>query len=215
MKFKRNRIDGSLIMAAIFLSLVTFAASQAFSPVPSAAIQLITNKNLTEEIENEKVETIIRAGTPGISGEVGPQGPRGFVGPQGPQGEKGEQGIQGIQGEKGEQGIQGVQGEKGEPGDRGIQGEQGEKGDTGAIGATGSSGGAGPQGQQGPQGATGAVGPMGPSGPAGTFSSAGFIESPACYSTDPKGKIPVGTMLFGRCSSLGINGINIILVTKP
>jgi hypothetical protein len=203
MKFKRNRIDGSLIMAAIFLSLVTFAASQAFSPVPSAAIQLITNKNLIEEIENEKVETIIRAGTPGISGEVGPQGPRGFVGPQGPQGEKGEQGIQGVQGEKGE------------PGDRGIQGEQGEKGDTGAIGATGSSGGAGPQGPQGPQGATGAVGPMGPSGPAGTFSSAGFIESPACYSTDPKGKIPVGTMLFGRCSSLGINGINIILVTKP
>ena len=215
MKFKRNRIDGSLIMAAIFLSLVTFAASQAFSPVPSAAIQLITNKNLIEEIENEKVETIIRAGTPGISGEVGPQGPRGFVGPQGPQGEKGEQGIQGIQGIQGEKGDQGIQGEQGEKGDTGATGATGATGSPGSAGASGGQGQQGPQGVAGAPGATGAVGPMGPSGPAGTFSSAGFIESPACYSTDPKGKIPFGTMLFGKCEALGIKGIDITIVTRP
>ena len=85
-------------------------------------------------------------------------------------------------------------------------GAKGDKGDTGAQG---------PQGPQGPSGSTGPVGPMGPAGPTGTFNSAGFIESPACYSTDPKGKIPVGTMIFGTCVSQGITGINITVVTKP
>jgi hypothetical protein len=59
------------------------------------------------------------------------------------------------------------------------------------------------------------MGPAGPAGPAGTFSSSGYVESPACYSTDPKGKVPVGTMLFGSCASHGITGINITVVTKP
>ena len=211
----RNRFDGVVIIFLIFIGLVAISAAQALSPTPSAAIQLITNKNLIEETQGEDPQTVIVAGTPGVSGDLGPRGPRGFIGPQGPQG---DQGIQGIQGEKGEQGIQGIQGEKGELGDQGIQGNQGdkgEKGDTGATGATGSSGGQGPQGPQGPPGSTGPVGPMGPAGPTGTFNSAGFIESPACYSTDPKGKIPVGTMLFGTCASHGITGINITVVTKP
>ena len=199
----RNRFDGVVIIFLIFIGLVAISAAQALSPTPSAAIQLITNKNLIEETQGDDPETVILAGTPGVSGDLGPRGPRGFVGPQGPQGEKGEQGIQGIQGQKGDQGIQGVQGDKG------------EKGDTGATGASGSSGGQGPQGPQGPSGSTGPVGPMGPAGPTGTFNSAGFIESPACYSTDPKGKIPVGTMLFGTCASHGITGINITVVTKP
>lgn len=208
----RNRFDGVVIIFLIFIGLVAISAAQALSPTPSAAIQLITNKNLIEETQGDDPETVILAGTPGLSGDLGPRGPRGFVGPQGPQGEKGEQGIQGIQGEKGEQGIQGIQGQKGELGDQGIQGPQGDKGDKGD---TGSSGGQGPQGPQGPSGSTGPVGPMGPAGPTGTFNSAGFIESPACYSTDPKGKIPVGTMLFGTCASHGITGINITVVTKP
>ena len=205
----RNRFDGVVIIFLIFIGLVAISAAQALSPTPSAAIQLITNKNLIEETQGDDPETMILAGTPGLSGDLGPRGPRGFVGPQGPQGEKGEQGIQGIQGEKGEQGIQGIQGEKGELGDQGIQGPQGDKGDKGDTGAQG------PQGPQGPSGSTGPVGPMGPAGPTGTFNSAGFIESPACYSTDPKGKIPVGTMLFGTCASHGITGINITVVTKP
>ncbi len=208
----RNRFDGVVIIFLIFIGLVAISAAQALSPTPSAAIQLITNKNLIEETQGDDPETVILAGTPGLSGDLGPRGPRGFVGPQGPQGpqgEKGEQGIQGIQGEKGEQGIQGIQGQKGELGDQGIQGPQGDKGDKGDTGAQG------PQGPQGPSGSTGPVGPMGPAGPTGTFNSAGFIESPACYSTDPKGKIPVGTMLFGTCASHGITGINITVVTKP
>lgn len=205
----RNRFDGVVIIFLIFIGLVAISAAQALSPTPSAAIQLITNKNLIEETQGDDPETVILAGTPGLSGDLGPRGPRGFVGPQGPQGEKGEQGIQGIQGEKGEQGIQGIQGQKGELGDQGIQGPQGDKGDKGDTGAQG------PQGPQGPSGSTGPVGPMGPAGPTGTFNSAGFIESPACYSTDPKGKIPVGTMLFGTCASQGITGINITIVTKP
>lgn len=199
----RNRFDGVVIIFLIFIGLVAISAAQALSPTPSAAIQLITNKNLIEETQGEDPQTVIVAGTPGLSGDIGPRGPRGFVGPQGPQG---DQGIQGIQGEKGEQGIQGIQGEKGELGDQGIQGPQGDKGDKGDTGS---------QGPQGPAGATGPVGPMGPAGPTGTFNSAGFIESPACYSTDPKGKIPVGTMLFGTCASHGITGINITVVTKP
>ena len=211
----RNKFDGVVIIFFIFIGLVAISAAQALSPTPSAAIQLITNKNLIEETQGDDPETVILAGTPGVSGDLGPRGPRGFVGPQGPQGEKGEQGIQGIQGEKGDQGIQGPQGEKGDQGIQGVQGDKGEKGDTGATGASGSSGGQGPQGPQGPAGATGPVGPMGPAGPTGTFNSAGFIESPACYSTDPKGKIPVGTMLFGTCASHGITGINITIVTKP
>ena len=202
----RNRFDGVVIIFLIFIGLVAISAAQALSPTPSAAIQLITNKNLIEETQGDDPETVILAGTPGLSGDLGPRGPRGFVGPQGPQGEKGEQGIQGIQGEKGEQGIQGIQGQKGELGDQGIQGPQGDKGDKGDTGA---------QGPQGPSGSTGPIGPMGPAGPTGTFNSAGFIESPACYSTDPKGKIPVGTMLFGTCASHGITGINITVVTKP
>lgn len=205
----RNKFDGVVIIFFIFIGLVAISAAQALSPTPSAAIQLITNKNLIEETQGDDPETVILAGTPGVSGDLGPRGPRGFVGPQGPQGEKGEQGIQGIQGEKGEQGIQGIQGQKGELGDQGIQGPQGDKGDKGDTGAQG------PQGPQGPSGSTGPVGPMGPAGPTGTFNSAGFIESPACYSTDPKGKIPVGTMLFGTCASHGITGINITVVTKP
>ena len=205
----RNKFDGVVIIFLIFIGLVAISAAQALSPTPSAAIQLITNKNLIEETQGDDPETVILAGTPGLSGDLGPRGPRGFVGPQGPQGEKGEQGIQGIQGEKGEQGIQGIQGQKGELGDQGIQGPQGDKGDKGDTGAQG------PQGPQGPSGSTGPVGPMGPAGPTGTFNSAGFIESPACYSTDPKGKIPVGTMLFGTCASHGITGINITVVTKP
>ncbi len=208
----RNRFDGVVIIFLIFIGLVAISAAQALSPTPSAAIQLITNKNLIEETQGDDPETVILAGTPGLSGDLGPRGPRGFVGPQGPQGpqgEKGEQGIQGIQGEKGEQGIQGIQGQKGELGDQGIQGPQGDKGDKGDTGAQG------PQGPQGPSGSTGPIGPMGPAGPTGTFNSAGFIESPACYSTDPKGKIPVGTMLFGTCASHGITGINITVVTKP
>lgn len=205
----RNKFDGVVIIFFIFIGLVAISAAQALSPTPSAAIQLITNKNLIEETQGDDPETVILAGTPGLSGDLGPRGPRGFVGPQGPQGEKGEQGIQGIQGEKGEQGIQGIQGQKGELGDQGIQGPQGDKGDKGDTGAQG------PQGPQGPSGSTGPVGPMGPAGPTGTFNSAGFIESPACYSTDPKGKIPVGTMLFGTCASQGITGINITIVTKP
>ena len=205
----RNKFDGVVIIFLIFIGLVAISAAQALSPTPSAAIQLITNKNLIEETQGDDPETGIVAGTPGTSGDLGPRGPRGFVGPQGPQGEKGEQGIQGIQGETGAQGIQGPQGEKGELGDQGIQGPQGDKGDKGDTGAQG------PQGPQGPAGATGPVGPMGPAGPTGTFNSAGFIESPACYSTDPKGKIPVGTMLFGTCASHGITGINITIVTKP
>ena len=208
----RNRFDGVVIIFLIFIGLVAISAAQALSPTPSAAIQLITNKNLIEETQGDDPETVILAGTPGLSGDLGPRGPRGFVGPQGPQGpqgEKGEQGIQGIQGEKGEQGIQGIQGQKGELGDQGIQGPQGDKGDKGDTGAQG------PQGPQGPSGSTGPIGPMGPAGPTGTFNSAGFIESPACYSTDPKGKIPVGTMLFGTCASQGITGINITIVTKP
>lgn len=205
----RNKFDGVVIIFLIFIGLVAISAAQALSPTPSAAIQLITNKNLIEETQGDDPETVIVAGTPGTSGDLGPRGPRGFVGPQGPQGEKGEQGIQGIQGETGAQGIQGPQGEKGELGDQGIQGPQGDKGDKGDTGAQG------PQGPQGPAGATGPVGPMGPAGPTGTFNSAGFIESPACYSTDPKGKIPVGTMLFGTCASHGITGINITIVTKP
>jgi hypothetical protein len=205
----RNKFDGVVIIFFIFIGLVAISAAQALSPTPSAAIQLITNKNLIEETQGDDPETVILAGTPGLSGDLGPRGPRGFVGPQGPQGEKGEQGIQGIQGEKGEQGIQGIQGQKGELGDQGIQGPQGDKGDKGDTGAQG------PQGPQGPSGSTGPVGPMGPAGPTGTFNSAGFIESPACYSTDPKGKIPVGTMLFGTCASHGITGINITVVTKP
>lgn len=199
----RNKFDGVVIIFLIFIGLVAISAAQALSPTPSAAIQLITNKNLIEETQGEDPQTVIVAGTPGLSGDIGPRGPRGFVGPQGPQG---DQGIQGIQGEKGEQGIQGIQGEKGELGDQGIQGPQGDKGDKGDTGS---------QGPQGPAGATGPVGPMGPAGPTGTFNSAGFIESPACYSTDPKGKIPVGTMLFGTCASHGITGINITVVTKP
>ncbi len=205
----RNKFDGVVIIFFIFIGLVAISAAQALSPTPSAAIQLITNKNLIEETQGDDPETVILAGTPGLSGDLGPRGPRGFVGPQGPQGEKGEQGIQGIQGEKGEQGIQGIQGQKGELGDQGIQGPQGDKGDKGDTGAQG------PQGPQGPSGSTGPIGPMGPAGPTGTFNSAGFIESPACYSTDPKGKIPVGTMLFGTCASHGITGINITVVTKP
>jgi hypothetical protein len=205
----RNKFDGVVIIFFIFIGLVAISAAQALSPTPSAAIQLITNKNLIEETQGDDPETVILAGTPGLSGDLGPRGPRGFVGPQGPQGEKGEQGIQGIQGEKGEQGIQGIQGQKGELGDQGIQGPQGDKGDKGDTGAQG------PQGPQGPSGSTGPVGPMGPAGPTGTFNSAGFIESPACYSTDPKGKIPVGTMIFGTCASQGITGINITIVTKP
>ncbi len=208
----RNKFDGVVIIFLIFIGLVAISAAQALSPTPSAAIQLITNKNLIEETQGDDPETVIVAGTPGTSGDLGPRGPRGFVGPQGPQGEKGEQGIQGIQGETGAQGIQGPQGEKGELGDQGIQGPQGDKGDKGDKGDTGAQG---PQGPQGPAGATGPVGPMGPAGPTGTFNSAGFIESPACYSTDPKGKIPVGTMLFGTCASHGITGINITIVTKP
>ena len=205
----RNKFDGVVIIFFIFIGLVAISAAQALSPTPSAAIQLITNKNLIEETQGDDPETVILAGTPGVSGDLGPRGPRGFVGPQGPQGEKGEQGIQGIQGQKGDQGIQGIQGQKGELGDQGIQGPQGDKGDKGDTGAQG------PQGPQGPSGSTGPVGPMGPAGPTGTFNSAGFIESPACYSTDPKGKIPVGTMLFGTCASHGITGINITVVTKP
>ncbi len=205
----RNKFDGVVIIFLIFIGLVAISAAQALSPTPSAAIQLITNKNLIEETQGDDPETVILAGTPGLSGDLGPRGPRGFVGPQGPQGEKGEQRIQGIQGEKGEQGIQGIQGQKGELGDQGIQGPQGDKGDKGDTGAQG------PQGPQGPSGSTGPIGPMGPAGPTGTFNSAGFIESPACYSTDPKGKIPVGTMLFGTCASQGITGINITVVTKP
>ncbi len=203
MKVRRNRIDGSVLIAVIFLSLVTFAVSQALSPVPSAAIQLISTKNLIEDAESAGSQTIIRAGTPGISGDVGPQGPRGERGPQGVQG---LQGIQGVQGERGPQGEQGVKGETGMVGDQGIQGPQGEKGDKGDTGATG------PQGPQGPQGATG---PMGPSGPSGTFNTSGFVESIACYSTDPKGKVPVGTLLFGSCASHGITGNNITIVTRP
>ncbi len=208
----RNKFDGVVIIFLIFIGLVAISAAQALSPTPSAAIQLITNKNLIEETQGDDPETVIVAGTPGTSGDLGPRGPRGFVGPQGPQGEKGEQGIQGIQGIQGEKGEQGIQGEKGELGDQGIQGPQGDKGDKGDKGDTGAQG---PQGPQGPAGATGPVGPMGPAGPTGTFNSAGFIESPACYSTDPKGKIPVGTMLFGTCASHGITGINITIVTKP
>jgi hypothetical protein len=215
MKITRNRIDGSVLMATIFVGLVAFAASQAFSPVPSAAIQLIENKNLIEDGQADGVETIIQVGTPGMVGDVGPQGPRGFTGPQGPQGDVGPQG------EKGDQGIQGVQGEKGDKGDKGdvgeqgIQGIQGEKGDKGDVGATGATGAPGAQGPAGATGAQGPAGPVGPMGPAGTFSSSGFIESAACYSTDPKGKIPVGTLLFGTCESRGITGINITVVTKP
>ncbi len=203
MKVRRNRIDGSVLIAVIFLSLVTFAVSQALSPIPSAAIQLVTTKNLIEDGQGADSQTIIRAGTPGISGDVGPQGPRGERGPQGVQG---LQGIQGVQGERGPQGEQGVKGETGMVGDQGIQGPQGEKGDKGDTGATG------PQGPQGPQGATG---PMGPSGPSGTFNTSGFVESIACYSTDPKGKVPVGTLLFGNCESHGITGNNITIVTRP
>lgn len=203
MKVKRNRIDGSVLITVIFLTLVTFAVSQALSPIPSAAIQLVTTKNLIEDGQGAGSETIIRAGTPGISGDLGPQGPRGE---RGPQGEQGPQGIPGSQGERGPQGEQGVKGETGMVGDQGIQGPQGEKGDKGDTGATG------PQGPQGPQGATG---PMGPSGPSGTFNTSGFVESIACYSTDPKGKVPVGTLLFGSCASHGITGNNITIVTRP
>ncbi len=209
MRNVRNRVDGSVLITVIFLCLVTFAASQAFSPVPSAAIQLIENKNLIEDGESEGANTIIRAGTPGISGDVGPQGPRGLTGERGPQGEQGPQGIPGPQGERGPQGEQGVKGETGMVGDQGIQGPQGEKGDKGDKGDTGATG------LQGPQGATGATGPMGPTGATGTFSSSGFVESVACYSTDPKGKVPVGTLLFGTCASHGITGNNITIVTRP
>ena len=151
----RNKFDGVVIIFFIFIGLVAISAAQALSPTPSAAIQLITNKNLIEETQGDDPETVILAGTPGVSGDLGPRGPRGFVGPQGPQG------------------------------------------------------------PQGPSGSTGPIGPMGPAGPTGTINSAGFSESPACYSTDPKGKIPVGTMIFGTCVSQGITGINITVVTKP
>jgi hypothetical protein len=227
----RNVFDGVVFILVIFLSLVTLAFSQAMSPTPSAAIQLINAKSAIEgdgtEYDGTSILQIGIPGEPGIRGAVGPQGPRGITGAQG------EQGIQGVQGEKGEQGIQGEKGEQGiqgAQGEQGIQGVQGEKGDTGSTGATGApgspgspgsagaSGGQGPQGIQGvagTPGATGAVGPMGPVGPMGTFSSAGFVENPACYSTDPKGKIPFGTMLFGKCEELGIRGIDITIVTRP
>ena len=157
MKVKRNRIDGSVLITVIFLTLVTFAVSQALSPIPSAAIQLVTTKNLIEDGQGAGSETIIRAGTPGISGDIGPQGPRGE---RGPQGEQGPQGIPGSQGERGPQGEQGVKGETGMVGDQGIQGiqgvqgEKGDRGDTGATGATGATGGS-------PWFATNYAGPIG------------------------------------------------------
>ncbi len=209
MKVKRNRIDGSVLITVIFLSLVTFAVSQALSPVPSAAIQLVTNKNLIEDAESAGSQTIIRAGTPGIPGDVGPQGPRGFTGAQGPQGPQGEQGVQGIQG------VQGVQGERGPQGEQGVKGETGMVGDQGAQGVKGEKGDKGDKGDTGATGPQGATGPMGPSGPSGTFNTSGFVESIACYSTDPKGKVPVGTLLFGNCESHGITGNNITIVTRP
>ncbi len=199
MKVRRNRIDGSVLIAVIFLSLVTFAVSQALSPIPSAAIQLVTTKNLIEDGQGADSQTIIRAGTPGISGDVGPQGPRGERGPQGVQG---LQGIQGVQGERGPQGEQGVKGETGMVGDQGNQGVQGEKGDKGDTGATGATG------------AQGATGPMGPSGPAGTFSSSGFVERAACIVADSKPKVPAGTIIMNSCAGAGVTGTDIVIVIK-
>ncbi len=214
MKVRRNRIDGSVLIAVIFLSLVTFAVSQALSPIPSAAIQLVTTKNLIEDGQGADSQTIIRAGTPGISGDVGPQGPRGE---RGPQGEQGLQGIQGVQGERGPQGEQGVKGETGMVGDQGIQGVQGEKGDkgdTGAMGATGATGAMGAMGAMGATGAQGATGPMGPSGPAGTFSSSGFVERAACIVADSKPKVPAGTIIMNSCAGAGVTGTDIVIVIK-
>jgi hypothetical protein len=190
MKVKRNRIDGSVLITVIFLTLVTFAVSQALSPIPSAAIQLVTTKNLIEDGQGAGSETIIRAGTPGISGDLGPQGPRGE---RGPQGEQGPQGIPGSQGERGPQGEQGVKGETGMVGDQGIQGiqgVQGEKGDRGDTGATG---------------ATGAT---------GTFSSSGFVERAACIVADSKPKVPAGTIIMNSCAGAGVTGTDIVIVIK-
>ena len=74
----RNRFDGVVIIFLIFIGLVAISAAQALSPTPSAAIQLITNKNLIEETQGDDPETVILAGTPGLSGDLGPRGPRGF-----------------------------------------------------------------------------------------------------------------------------------------
>ncbi len=208
MKVKRNRIDGSVLITVIFLTLVTFAVSQALSPIPSAAIQLVTTKNLIEDGQGAGSETIIRAGTPGISGDVGPQGPRGE---RGPQGEQGPQGIPGSQGERGPQGEQGVKGETGMVGDQGIQGiqgVQGEKGDKGDTGATGASG------ATGATGAQGATGPMGPTGATGTFSSSGFVERAACIVADSKPKVPAGTIIMNSCAGSGVTGTDIVIVIK-
>ena len=199
MKVKRNRIDGSVLITVIFLSLATFAVSQALSPIPSAAIQLVTTKNLIEDGQGAGSETIIRAGTPGISGDIGPQGPRGERGPQGEQGVKGETGMVGDQGIQGIQGIQGMQGEKG------------DRGDTGATGATGASGATGATGASGAQGATG---PMGPTGATGTFSSSGFVERAACIVADSKPKVPAGTIIMNSCAGAGVTGTDIVIVIK-
>ncbi len=197
MRNVRNRVDGSVLITVIFLALVTFAASQAFSPVPSAAIQLVESKNIIEDGQSNGSETVIRAGTPGISGDVGPQGPRGLTGERGPQGEQGVQGIPGPQGERGPQGEQGVKGETGMVGDKGIQGPEGEKGEKGAAG---------------PQGATG---PMGPTGATGTFSSAGYVERAACIVSDSKPKVPAGTIILSSCADAGVTGTDVVIVVKP
>ena len=213
----RNRVDGTIFITVIFLLLLGFAFSQALSPTPSAAAQLIEQKSAKQIVEvdgvtYEVVQSVI--GPQGPSGEAGIPGTRG---PQGPQGEQGEQGPQGEVGLQGPQGIQGIQGIQGEKGDQGIQGIQGETGTTGATGATGP---AGANGATGATGATGAVGPMGPAGPvgpagpAGSFSTSGFVERRACSFVDGKFKLPVGTLILSSCADAGVTGTDVIIVIR-
>lgn len=201
----RTRTDGVVVITIIFLGVLALAVSQALSPTPSAAAQLIEQKNTTKVYDingalYEVVQSVI--GPQGPSGDVGPRGLKGDKGDQGIQGEPGPQGVQGEDGLQGPQGIQGIQGIQGEKGEQGIQGEKGE---TGATGATGAQGPVGPMGPQGPAGATGT---------AGTFSSSGFVEIAACSFIDGKFKVPVGTLMIGTCAEVGVTGRDVAIVVR-
>ena len=102
----RNRLEGFSLISVVFGLLLSFAVSQAVSPSPSAAIQLIEAKASNQKGEASVTQTdFIET----ISGPQGPSGAPGTSGPRGPQGIQGEQGEQGPQGLQGEDGLQGPQ----------------------------------------------------------------------------------------------------------
>lgn len=99
--------------------LLSGAICEALKNLSPEDIGALTEKDLSEAVN----EALIKAKESGaFKGDAGPQGPQGIQGERGP---VGPQGIQGIQGETGPQGPQGIQGPQGPQGAQGPQGEAG------------------------------------------------------------------------------------------